>query len=368
MEELCARFRRSLIIATQRLSKKSQLYPVCYDLRDVVQEGDDPVAAGGFADIYKGTFQGQAVCMKAVRIYRNTDIEHFLKQFSKEAILWGQLLHPNVLPIYGLYRFRNRICLVSPWMEHGDITQYLKNHPDADRVKLAVEVAEGLSYLHKNGIIHGDLKGPNILINDTGVACLADFGISSVSDPDILVLTSHSSAASKGGSVRWQAPELFDMEGDQVVKNSVASDVYAWSCVCYEIFTGSIPFESIARDTALMLQIKFGTRPTRPAEASSSWSHWGLTESIWSLMEACWNAAPTDRPTIEAVISGLNFRWYPESTPKEKSGGEEIILSPSGFRQRMIQPFEIMTVSSLEALLGHSESCTSDSDEALVWR
>lgn len=64
---------------------------------------------------------------------------------------------------------------------------------------------------------------------------MADFGLSSVTDSQILNLASHSSAASKGGSVRWQAPELFDVEEDILVHNSKASDVYALSCVFYEV-------------------------------------------------------------------------------------------------------------------------------------
>ncbi|KAG6914505.1 hypothetical protein DXG01_016854 [Tephrocybe rancida] len=108
--------RRQLIVATQRLSIKSGLYPSCYELKGVVQDKDslDPVAGGGFADIYKGSFGGQV-------------------QFSKEIMLWGQLSHMNVLPIYGLYRFKKRLCVVAPWIHNGDITAYLKQNPAVDR-------------------------------------------------------------------------------------------------------------------------------------------------------------------------------------------------------------------------------------------
>jgi hypothetical protein len=72
-------FRRNLIVATQRLSTKSALYPTCYELKNVVLESQHPVAAGSFADIYKANFQGQSVCLKAMRIYQNTEVEYFLK-------------------------------------------------------------------------------------------------------------------------------------------------------------------------------------------------------------------------------------------------------------------------------------------------
>lgn len=115
----------------------------------------------------------------------------------------------------------------------------------------SLDVAYGLAYLHENDIIHGDLKGvgfrapplttiliisqANILVHNSGRALLADFGLSAVTDPQILKWTSQSSAASKGGTTRWQAPELFDMDTDETVNNSKASDVYALGCVLYEV-------------------------------------------------------------------------------------------------------------------------------------
>lgn len=75
----------------------------------------------------------------------------------------------------------------------------------------------------------------NVLVDGSGRACLADFGLSAVTDPLILNWTSHSSATSKGGTARWQAPELNDPEADQIFPNTKASDVYAWSCVTYEV-------------------------------------------------------------------------------------------------------------------------------------
>ncbi|KAG6833875.1 hypothetical protein H0H93_012924, partial [Arthromyces matolae] len=229
-----------------------------------------------------------------------------MKQFAREVLLWGQLSHSNVLPIYGLYRLRGRPCLVMPWMENGDVNKYLKEHPSASRLNLAIDVASGLQYLHAYGIIHGDLKGANILISTSGRAHVADFGLSSISsDPQILAWTSHSSISSKGGSVRWQAPELFDMENDQLVHNTKSSDVYALGCVCYEIFTGQIPLSHITRDPTVMYQVKSGLRPSKPPPSSPPWNQWGLTPSIWSIMNSCWVESPLRRPTVKDILRGL---------------------------------------------------------------
>ncbi|KAG6855286.1 hypothetical protein H0H87_005491 [Tephrocybe sp. NHM501043] len=135
-DDLDAQLRRSLVVAVQRLSEKSKLYPTCFELHHIIRDNQYPEVAGGFADIFKGKFEGQSVSLKAFRIYRSTEIEHFLKQVCREAILWGQLSHPNILPLYGLYRFGAQICLVSPWMEAGSVSQFLKSNPDAPCVQL----------------------------------------------------------------------------------------------------------------------------------------------------------------------------------------------------------------------------------------
>ncbi|KAG6915349.1 hypothetical protein DXG01_012023 [Tephrocybe rancida] len=270
--ELDITFRRHLVVASQRLAKRSNLYPACYELKNIVQEGQFPLEAGGFADIYKGRFEGQPVCLKAIRVYQSTRVEYLIK---------------------------------------------------------AINVAEGLQYLHENGVVHGDLKGPNILIDNAGRARLADFGLSSVSDPQILAWTSTSSAASKGGSVRWQAPELFDIDNDAVVKNTPESDVYAWSCVAFEIFTNTVPFADLQRESTIELRVMSGTRPTRPLDHSPPWREWGLTSSIWSLIQECWEKAPSDRPKVPQVIARMSTQLDHNAQLHRQSND----LDPARFRR-----------------------------------
>ncbi|KAG5637385.1 hypothetical protein H0H81_004762 [Sphagnurus paluster] len=325
------------MVATQRLSTDSGLYPVCYELENLSMQGGPPIASGGFADIYKGYFKGQTVCLKAVRVYEKDAIKYVLKQFSKEAILWGQLSHPNVLPIYGLFHFENKVCIVAPWMDYGDLRKYLNNNPTANRLRLANDVLEGLSYLHNNGIIHGDLKGPNVLINNAGRAYLADFGISSGMDAKILAWTSHSSMSSKGGSVRWQAPELIDPEVDDLIRNTTASD----------IFTGEIPFPTYP-DPRVTLRVMMGERPARPEKSSIAWSSWGLTEKVWLLMEECWVKNPDERPTTQQLSQRL-IPWLTDDTRSTASGN---FLPPASFRAKMGPPKkDLVSVSELENML-----------------
>ncbi|KNZ78276.1 putative serine/threonine-protein kinase [Termitomyces sp. J132] len=350
MPGLGLRFRKNLTVATQRISSRSGLYPACYELKDVVQTEEHPVEGGGFADIYKGYLKGRAVCMKTIRLYQTSRIEDALKQISREAILWGQLSHPNVLTILGLFRFHKRVCVVTEWMLNGDITMYLRNHPSSPRPPLVFDVAKGLDYLHSNRIIHGDIKGPNILIDDAGRALLSDFGISSVSDSSIAAWSSQSTGASKGGSTRWQAPELFDVENDESVKNTTASDVYAFGCVCYEIFTGEVPFATIHRDSAVLFQVKSGVRPNRPPPSSLSWQTWGLTEKIWMIMQQCWKQSPIERPSSAEI-----FQQFTKIDPVDTRQQVKDRLSPAVFRQEINMPMEMLTIGAINQILGKTE-------------
>jgi serine/threonine protein kinase len=104
-----------------------------------------------------------------------------------------------------------------------------------------LEIAQGLDYLHSMNIVHGDLRGANILISDTGNACLSDFGLATtISDADSTAAPT--SSANHGGSLRWFAPELMDWSsfGCERFNRTPASDVYAYACVCLEVQFNSI--------------------------------------------------------------------------------------------------------------------------------
>lgn len=301
-------FRRNLIVATQRLAGLSGLYPTGYELTEVMR--GKFYSRGGFGDIYEGIFQGRPVCLKVISMREVSQQRRWRKDCAQESILWGQLSHPNVLPFYGICPFSgNQIAFVSPWMKNGHVNMYLEQHPAANRLSLILDIAHGLRCLHENRIIHGDLKGNNVLVNDSGRACLADFGISSISDNNILAVTSQSSVASRGGTLYFQAPELL-----YETRNSPESDIYAWACCAYEIFTGNGPFFEIRPPDVIDMK-RNGRTPARPSASSLSWSEWGLTESIWSLMQDCWSTDRHKRPTVGKIIGHLTAMLESEDIP-----------------------------------------------------
>ncbi|KAJ7176726.1 hypothetical protein C8R46DRAFT_889958, partial [Mycena filopes] len=120
-----------------KVSQASGLHPHCFPFTGLQKVGRQ-VAAGGFGDIWKGLVRGQSVCVKIVRLFEESDIQAPLPQeFGREALVWRQLCHPNVLPFFALYYLDGRLCLVSPWMERGNIMQFLKKEKsNVNRVSL----------------------------------------------------------------------------------------------------------------------------------------------------------------------------------------------------------------------------------------
>ncbi|KAF9255248.1 kinase-like protein [Marasmius fiardii PR-910] len=147
-----------------RLSRKSNLHPQCLTIRDVEKLGKHPVGGGAFGDVWKGRVGQQLVCLKVIRAFEDSDVKKTVKDYMQEAIIWRQMDHPNLLPFLGIYYLdieQQQLCLVSPWMERGNLVQYLKKTPPelVDHESLAHDVACGLSHLHEANIVHGDLKG-----------------------------------------------------------------------------------------------------------------------------------------------------------------------------------------------------------------
>ncbi|KAJ6574513.1 kinase-like domain-containing protein, partial [Mycena capillaripes] len=151
--------------------------------------------------------------------------------------------------------------------------------------------------LHKNDVVHGDLKAINILVSPSGRACIADFGLSSITNPMTFRFTHSTMERGRGGTPRYQAPELFRDD----TQNHFGSDVYAFACVCYEIMTGKVPFYELSNDMAVMLRVLAEERPSKPF----SWSNTAVLNGLWDLMHHCWKDQSHMRPTAVDIVGRL---------------------------------------------------------------
>ncbi|TFK45923.1 kinase-like protein [Heliocybe sulcata] len=139
------------------------------------------------SDVYRGEMHGRAVALKVLREFQYGDHEERArkrKRFYWEALIWRQLYHRNIHPFLGVHESSDQpLCIVSPWQPEGNLIAFLKS-PNAimrsTRLEMLAEIADALAYLHrlKPPLVHGDLKGANVLVSSEGIPRLADFGIS----------------------------------------------------------------------------------------------------------------------------------------------------------------------------------------------
>ncbi|KAG6919867.1 hypothetical protein DXG01_015575 [Tephrocybe rancida] len=371
----CAK--RQIIAAMQRLSGKTQLYSQRFMLQGPISLLEiGAVDSGGYGDIYKATSRGKVLCLKTLRPNKAM-FGHTIKLCAKEATIWSQLSHPNILPFYGLHLVDYKISFVAPWAENGNVRQYLQEtHPSPNRVLLCADTAAGVVYLHTKGMVHGDIKAANVLVDRSGRAYLADFGLSNVDDSRILRWASQSSAASKGGTVRHQAPELHpaDDSGPITVHNTKKTDVFAWGCFAYEvgkvgwiifesmciyngslseqILTGRTPYYECRGDSCVIHQIMQGVTPSRPSDGSDAWLTYGLNERLWGLLKSCWAFDPANRPDMAAVVSQLEL----ENLPDQRPAPEWPLGSANRFRNSQgTEPQEVISLlEELDAILARS--------------
>ncbi|KAF9789522.1 kinase-like domain-containing protein [Thelephora terrestris] len=271
------------------------LLPDSHEVKFVLTAGEHAVASGGFSDIWKATDEdGEVFAVKVLRMYQNNAAQ----KYCREVIISKRMNHPNILQIEGVAPGLFPCCMVSRWMENGNLLEYLnRNQAFVDRLDLLRGVIRGLNYLHKHQVVHGDLKSYNILINEFGAPCLADFGLSSIAE-DIYSMSG--SNAASGGSVRWSAPELvgsITARQERWVHPTTQSDIYSLAMVIVEVFTGKIPFPDAINVQVIILMSK-GDRPSKPPGVEAL----GLVPALWKLTEECWHQSPERRPDIANVL------------------------------------------------------------------
>ena len=155
----------------------------------------------------------------------------------------------------------------------------------------------------------------NILIDQTGHARLADFGLLTIiSDPTNLLA---SSSYAQGGSARWMSPELIAPQrfGLKSSRPTKSSDCYALGMVIYETISGNLPFHEDT-DLAVFLKVIEGKRPHRGAK---------FRKGLWRMLEQCWGSQPNHRPTIGDVLQYLEVLSNASEPPSpEVDGGMEM--------------------------------------------
>lgn len=271
-----------------------------YDMTHKVEA--NKIGEGSYGVVYKipRSYRGED-SMVAMKFLTHA-LDDFLKQkdFFREIEILARLNHPTLLKLIGFslpMASNPDVILATPYMKNGNLRSALdKFYSNQEqygftRVKkscCALGIAVGMMIIHKENMIHRDLKTENILLDDNFYPIIADFGISrilSISDGDNINMTMNR------GTALYMSPEL--IKGEQYTQKV---DVYAYAMILYEICTGKIPFQDILNIGTYNIQNKVidNIRPTIPDD---------VPENYQNLIKICWDPDPNVRPSFEEIVN-----------------------------------------------------------------
>ncbi|KAL2464102.1 Protein kinase family protein with ARM repeat domain [Forsythia ovata] len=221
----------------------------------------EAIGKGKYSTVYKGRKK------KTIEYFaiKSVDKSHRNKVLQEVRVL-HTLDHPNVLKFYSWYETSAHLWLVLEYCVGGDLLTLLQQDgklPEDSIHDLACGMVRALQYLHSKGIIYGDLKPSNILLDENGHTKLCDFGLARKLS-DISITPSSQLPQAKRGTPCYMAPELF-LDGGV---HSYASDFWALGCVLYECYTGRPPFVE-KEFTQLAKSILSDPTPVLPDSTSS---------------------------------------------------------------------------------------------------
>ncbi|KAG6326934.1 hypothetical protein ID866_12155 [Astraeus odoratus] len=187
------------------------------------------------------------------------------------------------------------VSLVSKWQEKGNAHDYVQNKA-VDPRPLVQGIANGLKYLHNHEygkVVHGDLKGYNVLISEKGEALLTDFGLSCLANSSF----SLSISPPRGGTLHWCPPEILAEDNP-----STEADVWSFGMTALELFTRKDPYHGLAKGRALTARILGGILPNRPDDKVTLSR---MTDQWWKMMCWCWEYEPKGRPTMLDIVQEM---------------------------------------------------------------
>jgi serine/threonine protein kinase len=208
----------------------------------------DHLGSGGFGDVWlaKDTILDRLVAVKVARAdcFDTSDADIFFR----EARAAAQLKHPNIVSVHEVGRDGEKLFIVSAFIRGATLGEHLadKRFSAREAAELCATLADGLHHAHESGVVHRDLKPPNIILDLDGVPHIADFGHAKRDKGEVTVTLDGSVV----GTPSYMSPEQANGE---VLKTDRRTDVYSLGVILFLMLTDELPFRGHYR--MLLVQI-----------------------------------------------------------------------------------------------------------------
>ncbi len=223
------------------------------------------LGAGGMGRVYEAEQDTprRRVAIKIIQLTRSSS--QMLGRFKREAEILGHLRHPGIAHIYEASidtSMQEQPFIVMELIAGLPIDRYVATNGIGTRgcLELIARICDAVSYAHRQGVLHRDLKPHNILVEGTGQPKILDFGVARVTDADVQTMTLQTDVGQLVGTIPYMSPEQVFGDPAQIDERS---DVYALGVVLYELLTGSLPYDVSKRPVMEAARIIREEMPTR---------------------------------------------------------------------------------------------------------
>ena len=251
---------------------------------------DEVIGSGVQGTVWKGHKEDSEQPL-AFKILRRdlTSEPGVVDAFLRERETLRRITSPNVIEVHDIVAENGTLGLVMDYVDGGDLDDLIRSHGALEPAMIAylgANIAAGVGAVHAAGVVHGDIKPANILIDSSttpGTPKIADFGIARICDS-----TAATRTAVGMGTLVYMAPEA-----SAGVPPSPAKDVYALGIVLYQLACGVPPFVG---SPAYLVKMHSQMAPGRPA---------GIPDQLWSLISGMLDKDPAKRPSVLEVYQTL---------------------------------------------------------------
>ncbi|XP_074589600.1 mitogen-activated protein kinase kinase kinase NPK1-like [Curcuma longa] len=252
------------------------------------------IGCGAFGHVFMGMNldSGELLAVKQVLIGTNSaskeKAQAHIRELEEEVKLLKNLSHPNIVRYLGTTREEETLNIFLEFVPGGSISSLLGkfgSFPEAVIRMYTKQLLQGLEYLHQNGIMHRDIKGANILVDNKGCIKLADFGASK----QVAKLATINAAKSMKGTPYWMAPEVILQTG-----HSFSADIWSVGCTVIEMATGKPPWSQQYQEVAALFHI--GTTKSHPPIPEH------LSSEAKDFLLKCLQKEPKLRPTASDLL------------------------------------------------------------------
>ncbi|CAD7672008.1 unnamed protein product [Nyctereutes procyonoides] len=246
------------------------------------------LGAGQFGEVWMGYYNNSTKV--AVKTLKPGTMS--VQAFLEEANLMKTLQHDKLVRLYAVVTREEPIYIITEYMAKGSLLDFLKSDEGGKvllpkLIDFSAQIAEGMAYIERKNYIHRDLRAANVLVSESLMCKIADFGLARV-------IEDNEYTAREGAKfpIKWTAPEAINF-GCFTIK----SDVWSFGILLYEIVTyGKIPYPG-RTNADVMTALSQGYRMPRMENCP---------DELYDIMKMCWKEKAEERPTFDYLQSVLD--------------------------------------------------------------